>query len=91
MFLHVGNNKTIRKSAVIGIFDMDTATVSATTKKYLNKMEKEGRLNVAVEEIPKSFVLYKDTDGGYGVCISQISSGVLFARLDKISGNLRKK
>lgn len=83
MFLHVGNNKTIRKSAVIGIFDMDTATVSSTTKRYLNQMEKEGQLTVAVEEIPKSFVLYKDERGRYAVCISQISSSVLLARLNR--------
>ena len=83
MFLHVGNNKTIKKSSVIGIFDMDNATVSATTRRYLTRMQKEGRVEIAVEEIPKSFVLYTDDDG-YRVCISQISSSVLLSRLHKI-------
>ena len=41
MFLHVGNNKNIRLSAVVGIFDMDNATLSAVTRKYLNKKQKD--------------------------------------------------
>ena len=83
MFLHVGNNKTIKKSSVIGIFDMDNATVSATTRRYLTSMQKEGRVESAVEEIPKSFVLYYD-ESGFRICISQISSSVLLSRLNKI-------
>ena len=83
MFLHVGNNKTIRKRSVIGIFDMDTTTVSAVTRRYLTQMQKEGRVESAVEEIPKSFVLYRD-ESGYRICISQISSNVLLSRLHKI-------
>ncbi len=83
MFLHVGNNKTIKKSSVIGIFDMDNVTVSSVTRKYLSSMQKEGRVESAVEEVPKSFVLYSDGDG-YRICISQISSTVLLSRLHKI-------
>ena len=82
MFLHVGNNKTIRKKSVIGIFDMDNVTVSAVTRRYLTQMQKEGRVESAVEEIPKSFVLYSGDDG-YRICISQISSNVLLSRLNK--------
>lgn len=83
MFLHVGNNKTIKKSSVIGIFDMDNVTISATTRKYLSSMQKDGRVESAVEEIPKSFVLYLDSDG-YRICISQISSNVLKARMNRV-------
>ena len=57
MYLHVGNNKSIRIKDIIGIFDTDNATRSPVTKKYLSAAEKEGRLTVAVEEIPKSFIL----------------------------------
>ena len=41
MYLHIGNGITVRKKNVIGIFDLDSATVSAVTKKYINKNEKE--------------------------------------------------
>ena len=41
MYLHVGNNQNIRIRNVIGIFDADSATVSAVTKKYLSVAEAE--------------------------------------------------
>ena len=31
MYLHIGNNQNIRTADVIGIFDADSATVSAVT------------------------------------------------------------
>ena len=58
MYLHIGNQRNIRKKRIIGIFDTDNATVSETTRKFLRKNEKEGRVSSAIAEIPKSFVLY---------------------------------
>ena len=58
MYLHIGNQKNIRKKQLIGIFDTDNATVSETTRVFLKKNERSGRVSSAVAEIPKSFVLY---------------------------------
>ena len=58
MYLHIGNQKNIRKKQIIGIFDTDNATLSETTRKFLRKNEKDGRVSSAIAEIPKSFVLY---------------------------------
>ena len=58
MYLHIGNQKNIRKKQLIGIFDTDNATVSEITRGFLKKNEKSGRVSSAVTEIPKSFVLY---------------------------------
>ena len=80
MFLHVGNNKNIRLSTVIGIFDMDNATMSAITRKYLNGKQKEGLVESAIEELPKSFVLYREK-GEYRICFSQLSSAALKGRM----------
>ena len=80
MFLHVGNNKNIRLSTVVGIFDMDNATLSAVTRKYLNKKQREGLVEAAIEELPKSFVLYKEGDE-YKICFSQLSSSALKGRM----------
>ena len=80
MFLHVGNNKNIRLCNVVGIFDMDNATLSAITRKYLSGMEKEGLVESAVEEIPKSFVLYYEM-GEFKICFSQLSSAALKGRM----------
>ena len=63
MYLHVGNNKNLRTKDIIGIFDADTATVSAVTKKYIAGAQAEGRVECASVELPKSFVLYKRAQG----------------------------
>ena len=72
MYLHAGNNKNLRTRDIIGIFDADTATVSAVTKKYIAGAQAEGRVEFASVELPKSFVLYKktqrETDGRTGFC-----------------------
>ncbi len=82
MFLHVGNNKNIRLSMVIGIFDMDNATLSSITRKYLSGKQKQGAvISAAEEEIPKSFVLYKE-NCEYKICFSQLSSAALKGRID---------
>ena len=81
MFLHVGNNKNIRLSTVIGIFDMDNATLSAITRKYLNRKQREGLVESAIDELPKSFVLYLE-GGEYKICFSQLSSTALKCRMN---------
>lgn len=77
MYLHVGNNKNLRKKNIIGIFDMDTATVSQETKKFLKAKDKNGETVMITEEIPKSFVL---TDDGI-IYFSQISTMSLVGRV----------
>ncbi len=82
MFLHVGNNKTILLERVVGIFDMDNATLSAVTRKYLSSNEKAGLSESAsLDELPKSFILYIDSDGQYKICYSQLSSSALKGRV----------
>ena len=75
----------IREKSIIGIFDMDNATVGSDTKGFLKKAEKEGRLFSAVEELPKSMILYSDNNqkSNCKVCISQISSVSLCNRIRK--------
>ena len=83
MFLHVGNNKNILIERVVGIFDMDNATLSAITRKFLSKTEKAGlSQNAAVDELPKSFILYIDSDNQYKICYSQLSSSALKGRME---------
>ena len=60
MYLHVGNNRNIRVRDIVGIFDADTATVSAVTKKYLSAQQAAKTVEFASVELPKSFVLYRD-------------------------------
>jgi len=81
MFLHVGNNKNIRIKDVIGIFDMDNATVSPITRKFLGGKQKELLVESASFDIPKSFILYYE-NGEYRVCFSPLSPSSLRGRMN---------
>ena len=82
MYLHVGNKKNIRTSNIIGIFDTDNATVASVTRKYLSHAQKEGNVISATDDIPKSFVLYREGEH-YKICFSQLSTSSLFGRLNR--------
>ena len=76
MYIHLGNKKNIREKDIVGIFDMDNATMSKITQKFLNKAQKEGRLITTVDEIPKSLILTEDK-----VYMSQLAPKSLYGRL----------
>ena len=85
MYLHVGNNQNVRVRDSIGIFDADTATVSAITKKYLSEADAKKCVEFASEEIPKSFVLYKDRKKNqFFICFSQLSTSALCGRMEML-------
>ena len=79
MYLHAGNNKIIREKDIIGIFDADNSTISSITRKYLFDAQKKDLVISAKDEIPKSFILYKE-NGKYMICFSQISTAALIGR-----------
>ena len=82
MYLHVGNNKNIREKNIVGIFDADSATISMVTRKFLSDADKRGVVEAANEELPKSFILYREESGDYRICFSQISSSALLGRTE---------
>ena len=73
MFIHIGNGVSVLKSDVIGIFDLDTATVSKTGKDFINKKEKEGLVEYDDADLPRSFLLVSE-EGKYKVKLSRIST-----------------
>lgn len=80
-YLHLGNDTSIKIENILGIFDLDTTTVSKHTKKFLFNCEKENMIvNIKEYELPKSFIFY-DFDGEYSVYISNISSQTLVKRM----------
>jgi hypothetical protein len=82
MYLHVGSNKNIRKKEIVGIFDIDNATISRTTRQYLAKAESRGEVSAACEELPRAFVLYREGDKNK-ICFSQLSSAALLGRCEE--------
>lgn len=83
MYLHIGNGVNVKKKEIIGIFDMDTATVSHSTRAFLNAMEKKKRVFYTEMDIPRSFVLCDgDKKGEQKLYVSKISSVGLNARMN---------
>lgn len=80
MYLHLGMDKVITFDEIIGIFDLDTTTVSKRTRDYLAKAEKAGIVENVCYDIPKSFIVCRDKYGKEKVYISQISSSTLLKR-----------
>ena len=82
MYLHIGNNKNIRKKNIIGIFDIDNSTISRTTRQYLSQAERRGEVSAACEELPRAFVLYQENKSKK-ICFSQLSSTALLGRCEE--------
>lgn len=87
MYLHLGNEKVVKSKNIIGIFDLDTSTVSKHTRKFLELAEKNGNVINVTNELPKSFVVCFEK-GIKKVYISQISSSTLQKRFEKIVTNI---
>ena len=81
MYLHAGNNKAVRLKDIVGIFDLDNATVEANTKKYLSMATKKGEVVNIVDEIPKSFIVTGNKKK-QTVYISQLSVQTLVGRIE---------
>ncbi len=80
MYLHLGQDTVVRLQDIVGIFDMENATISKNTRQFLADAEKGGRVFNVTLELPKSFVVCVDQDGTETVYISQISSSTLLKR-----------
>ena len=83
MYLHIGNGENIRTDDIIGIFDLDTATVSKRTRDFLSKNEKmENIINVSYE-IPLSFIVCRDKEKNTKIYFSPVSSTTLNKRAEE--------
>ncbi len=62
MYIHIGNNKVVRDTDILGIFDLDSSTVSINTRNYLSNAQKEKRVIALGYELPKSFIILKNSE-----------------------------
>ena len=79
MYLHLGENTVVRTDNILGIFDMDTSTISEWTKDYLSSATKNKRVITVSMELPKSYIVCNEDDE-IKVYVSQISSQTLMKR-----------
>lgn len=83
MFLHLGQDTIITTDELVGIFDIDTTTVSKATRTYLSSKEKNGNVVNVSYELPKSFIVTFDKKTKTKtVYISPISSVTLLKRIE---------
>lgn len=89
MYLHLGNNVLVNTANILGIFDMDTATMKKSTQKYLEKLqEKKKLIDVTENLLPKSVVIVK-TKKEEIAYLSSLSTATLQKRI-KGNDNLKK-
>ena len=79
MYLHLGSDVAVNADDIIGIFDMDNTTVSAKTRIFLKRAQKNGEISDITEDLPKSFVVTKRADK-ITVYISSLATRTLLKR-----------
>ncbi|MBQ5810196.1 MAG: DUF370 domain-containing protein [Clostridia bacterium] len=60
MFVHLGQQTIVATKDIVGIFDLDSTTVYKTTRDFLSRAEKEGRLLNVATDLPKTFVIVNE-------------------------------
>ncbi len=78
MYIHLGNGKIIREREIVGVFDLDLSTLSKTTRAFLSQAEKEGRLEITSDEIPRSVIITEEK-----IYMSVLSPKVICGRMTK--------
>lgn len=85
MFLHIGEGKILNKKNIVGIFDLETTSISKKTREFLRINDKKGNVEYISEEIPKTYIICNSQEK-IKVFISQISSQTLYKRAERIDG-----
>ncbi len=80
MYIHLGKNTMLKTDEIIGIFDLDNASVSKRTRAFLSGAQKRGAVIETSYELPKSFVVASKNKSDTRVYLSQLSSETLRKR-----------
>ncbi|MEA4824372.1 MAG: DUF370 domain-containing protein [Clostridiaceae bacterium] len=79
MYLHLGDEVMAKNRQIIGVFDLDTSTVTKTTRDFLAEAQKKGIVVNIGENLPKSFVLCEENEK-FKVYISPLAASTLRRR-----------
>lgn len=83
MFLHIGEGKILRKKDIIGVFDLETTSISKKTREFLRINDKKGTISYISDEIPKTYIICS-SEKKEKVYMTQISSNTLHKRAERI-------
>ena len=84
MYIYIGADFLIKEEDIVGVFDLETTTVSRVTRDYLTAAQKNGRItdvssDFKTAEIPKSYVICRKDDG-FVVYLSRYSTSTINKR-----------
>lgn len=91
MYLHLGNNVSVPLDDIIGIFDLDNASTSRTTRAFLRAAEEEGMVITVGEDLPKSLVVCCPRGSWQRVYISPLAASTLAGRLGSVRFERRRE
>ena len=84
MYLHLGSNVSVPLDDIIGIFDLDNASTSKTTRAFLRAAEEEGMVITVEGDLPKSLVVCCPRGSWQRVYLSPLASSTLIGRLESV-------
>ena len=79
MYLSIGNDRSVRDSSIIGIFDLDNTSTSPRTREFLTHAEQEGQV-IPCDGLPKAFVLTAEY-GFHQLHLTELNAATLEKRL----------
>ncbi len=79
MYLHVGNEVILNEKDVVGVFDIENASISKFTKEFLSRSQKAGEVVTVTGDIPKSLVVW-ERNGERKLFLSQLAPATLRKR-----------
>lgn len=81
MYIHLGESTVVKKSDVVGIFDLEKTSIEKGTRRFLKEAQEKGEVINVSMDLPRSFVVCIQK-GKTVVYISQISTVTLLKRSD---------
>lgn len=83
MYIHLGRDYVLNDRDIIGIFNLETTTISPRGREFLNYAQKNGAVVSLSDELPQSYVL---ADGMMidTVYLSELSPAALRRRAEKM-------
>ena len=82
-YLHIGQNVMLEEKRIIGIFDLDNTTTEKDTRRFLEQAEREGVVQSACDDIPRSFLVCDHPYHRQIVYLSQLNPQTLQKRAEK--------
>lgn len=80
MYVHLGLDVLVKSEDIIGIFDLESSSISKHTRNFLKVSEEQKKIINVCTDIPKSFVVVKNKNNEEKVYITQISSSTIKKR-----------